>query len=196
VPPLFCDGFVDLSVVQEGTSGPTTTTLANALACRQERDNDAPSIECPPDITLVAGPDGYARLGREYQATASDAFGAVSVRRATLGALPVGTDEIDFEAIDERGNRAACGGVVLVEPFAGCAGDATGDGMVDVDDLVEVLLVVDLRTMDAPHWLRFGGIVKELYDVGVLPGVIRPMAVGFKTDEVRRYLSFPEVAEK
>ena len=57
------------------------------------------------------------------------------------------------------------------------------------------LLVVDLKTFDAPHWVRFGGIVKELYDVGVLPGVIRPMAVGFKTDEVRRYLSFPEVAE-
>ncbi len=56
-------------------------------------------------------------------------------------------------------------------------------------------LPIDLKTFDAPHWLRFGGIVKELYDVGVLPGVIRPMAVGFKTDEVRRYLSFPEVAE-
>ncbi len=54
------------------------------------------------------------------------------------------------------------------------------------------LLIVDLRTFDAPHWLRFGGVVKELYDVGVLPGIIRPMAVGFKTDEVRRYLSFPE----
>ena len=54
------------------------------------------------------------------------------------------------------------------------------------------LLIVDLKSFDAPHWLRFGGIVKELYDVGVLPGVIRPMAVGFKTDEVRRYLSFPE----
>ena len=54
------------------------------------------------------------------------------------------------------------------------------------------LLVVDLSTFDAPHWLRFGGIVKELYDVGVLPGVVRPMAVGFRTDEVRRYLSFPQ----
>lgn len=52
------------------------------------------------------------------------------------------------------------------------------------------LLIVDLKTFDAPHWLRFGGVVKELYDVGVLPGVIRPMAVGFKTDEIRRYLSF------
>lgn len=57
------------------------------------------------------------------------------------------------------------------------------------------LLVVDLRTFDAPHWLRFGGVVKELYDVGVLSGVIRPMAVGFKTDEVRRYLSFPDEQE-
>ncbi len=54
------------------------------------------------------------------------------------------------------------------------------------------LLVVDLNSFDAPHWMRFGGIVKELYDVGVLPGVVRPMAVGFKTDEVRRYLSFPD----
>ncbi len=54
------------------------------------------------------------------------------------------------------------------------------------------LLIVDLKTFDTPHWLRFGGIVRELYDVGVLNGVIRPMAVGFKTDELRRYLSFPE----
>ena len=54
------------------------------------------------------------------------------------------------------------------------------------------LLIVDLNTFDAPHWVRFGGIVKELYDVGVLPGIRRPMAVGFKTDEIRRYISFPQ----
>lgn len=57
------------------------------------------------------------------------------------------------------------------------------------------LMVVNLKTFDTPHWLRFGGIVTELYDVGVLPGVIRPMAVGFKTDEVKRYLSFPDVKD-
>ena len=51
---------------------------------------------------------------------------------------------------------------------------------------------MNTRTLEAPHWLRFGGVVRELYDVGVLPGVIRPMAIGFKTDEVRRYLSFAE----
>ncbi len=53
------------------------------------------------------------------------------------------------------------------------------------------LLVVDLRSFATPHWLRLGGVVRELYDVGVLTGVIRPMAVGFVSDEIRRYLSFP-----
>ncbi len=52
------------------------------------------------------------------------------------------------------------------------------------------LLVVDLRTFETPHWVRLGGVVRELYDVGVLPGVRRPMAVGFQSDEIRRYISF------
>lgn len=51
------------------------------------------------------------------------------------------------------------------------------------------LYVVDLRTGDVVHWLRLEGIVSELYDVVVLPGVVRPMALGFKTDEIRRTLS-------
>lgn len=54
------------------------------------------------------------------------------------------------------------------------------------------LLIVNLKTGDAPHWLRFDGIVRELYDVAVLPRVIRPMAIGFRTDEIRRYISFTE----
>ncbi|MBI4582952.1 MAG: TIGR03032 family protein [Planctomycetes bacterium] len=52
------------------------------------------------------------------------------------------------------------------------------------------LLVADLRTFETPHWVRLGGVVKELYDVGVLPGIVRPMAVGFRSDEIRRYISF------
>lgn len=51
------------------------------------------------------------------------------------------------------------------------------------------LLVIDLRTGDIVHWLRIEGIVEELYDVIVLPGVYRPMAIGFKTDEIRRILT-------
>jgi uncharacterized protein (TIGR03032 family) len=51
------------------------------------------------------------------------------------------------------------------------------------------LQVIDLRTGDVVHWLRIEGVVQELYDVVALPGVRRPMALGFKTDEIRRVVS-------
>ena len=54
------------------------------------------------------------------------------------------------------------------------------------------LLVIDLRTGDTVHWLRFGGLVKELYDIAVLPGVRRPMALGLVTDEIRRTITIGE----
>ncbi|HCL62476.1 MAG TPA: hypothetical protein DIC31_08370, partial [Rhizobiales bacterium] len=31
------------------------------------------------------------------------------------------------------------------------------------------------------HWFRIDGPVGELYDLGVVPGVVRPMALGFAT---------------
>ena len=49
--------------------------------------------------------------------------------------------------------------------------------------------MIDLRSGDIVHWLRIEGVVEELYDVVVLPGVARPMALGFKTDEIRRTVS-------
>jgi uncharacterized protein (TIGR03032 family) len=54
------------------------------------------------------------------------------------------------------------------------------------------LFIVDLRTGDCVHWLRLDGIVKELYDVVVLEDVIRPMALGFKSDEIRRTITIGE----
>lgn len=48
------------------------------------------------------------------------------------------------------------------------------------------LQVVDLNSGDAVHSLRIEGVVQELYDVAALPGAIRPSALGFKTDEIRR----------
>lgn len=51
------------------------------------------------------------------------------------------------------------------------------------------LQVIDLKTGDIVHWLRIEGVVQELYDVSVLPGVQRPMAIGFMTDEIRRILT-------
>ena len=54
------------------------------------------------------------------------------------------------------------------------------------------LLVIDLRSGDIVHWVRIDGVVEELYDVVALPGVTRPMALGFKTDEIRRTISIEE----
>jgi uncharacterized protein (TIGR03032 family) len=54
------------------------------------------------------------------------------------------------------------------------------------------LLVIDLKSGDVVHWVRVEGMVRELYDVAVLPGVCRPMALGFKTDEIQRIVSFGE----
>ena len=51
------------------------------------------------------------------------------------------------------------------------------------------LQIIDLRRGDVAHSLRIEGVVQELYDTAVLPGVTRPMAVGFKTDEICRMLT-------
>lgn len=51
------------------------------------------------------------------------------------------------------------------------------------------LMVIDLRSGDIVHWIRLEGIVQELYDVVVLPGVRRPMALGLVSDEIRRTIS-------
>ncbi|MFM7268778.1 MAG: TIGR03032 family protein [Cyanobium sp.] len=52
--------------------------------------------------------------------------------------------------------------------------------------------VVDLRTGDAVHWIRFEGLVDELYDVITLPGARNPSLIGFVSDEIRRLISIEE----
>jgi len=51
------------------------------------------------------------------------------------------------------------------------------------------LYVIDLRSGDVVHRLDIEGVVSELYDVVVLSNAARPLALGFKTDEIRRTLS-------
>ena len=55
--------------------------------------------------------------------------------------------------------------------------------------------VIDLNRGDVVHELRIEGVVEELYDVAALPGVQRSMAIGLKTDEIRRVLSLPHLTE-
>ena len=56
------------------------------------------------------------------------------------------------------------------------------------------LAVFDLRSGDMTGWVRIEGVVRELYDVAFLPGVRRPSAVGFKTDDVKRVFSIEGAA--
>lgn len=44
--------------------------------------------------------------------------------------------------------------------------------------------IIDLDSNACIHWFRIDGSVTELYDLGVVPGVVRPMALGFATDEI------------
>jgi len=54
------------------------------------------------------------------------------------------------------------------------------------------LAVIDLERGDMSAWVRIEGVVRELYDVAILPGVSRPSIVGFKSDEVRYVISIEE----
>jgi len=51
------------------------------------------------------------------------------------------------------------------------------------------LMVINLETGDIAHWLELHGGITEIYDVQVLFGVRRPMALGFKTDEINRLIT-------
>ena len=49
------------------------------------------------------------------------------------------------------------------------------------------LQIINLQTGDIVHWLRIEGIISELYDVVVLPGVRYPGCIGLQQpDELRR----------
>ncbi len=52
------------------------------------------------------------------------------------------------------------------------------------------IVVVDLDTGDLLHHLRIEGVVDEVFDVAVVPGAIRPMLLGFKTDEIKHMVRF------
>ncbi|MCC5633712.1 TIGR03032 family protein [Nostoc sphaeroides CHAB 2801] len=51
------------------------------------------------------------------------------------------------------------------------------------------LLVIDLQSGDIVHSVRIDGVILELYDVVTLPGIRRPMAIGLRTDEIRRVVT-------
>ncbi|MCY7382840.1 MAG: TIGR03032 family protein [Microcoleus sp. CAN_BIN18] len=75
-------------------------------------------------------------------------------------------------------------------------GDKTFSGL-ELDDLLVQkdaeprcgMMVVDINTGTVVHWLRFEGVVTELYDVQIIPEVQRPMALGFQTEEIAQLIT-------
>lgn len=57
------------------------------------------------------------------------------------------------------------------------------------------LLVVDIESGDAIEWVRIEGVVRELFDVAVLPGVSCPSAIGMRGNEVLRVLSIEDTLD-
>jgi uncharacterized protein (TIGR03032 family) len=53
------------------------------------------------------------------------------------------------------------------------------------------LVVVDLNRGEVVHWLRFGNLIEELFDIVVLPGCRQPRALGLQEDAIERLVSFP-----
>src|SRR6476469_6164169 len=75
-------------------------------------------------------------------------------------------------------------------------GDNTFSGL-ELDELLLAkdaearcgMMPIDLTTGAIVHWLRFEGIVTELYDLQVIPTVQKPMALGFQTDEIAQLIT-------
>ena len=51
------------------------------------------------------------------------------------------------------------------------------------------VFVVDLSTGDLVQWVRLEGAVFEMYDVAVIPGVVRPMTLGLRQEVIPRTIS-------
>src|SRR6185295_15151443 len=51
------------------------------------------------------------------------------------------------------------------------------------------IAIVDLEQGTLVHWLWLSGFVHEIYDVIALPGVTRPMALGFQNDQIQLVLT-------
>jgi uncharacterized protein (TIGR03032 family) len=50
--------------------------------------------------------------------------------------------------------------------------------------------IVDLNTGAIVHWARMESPIEELYDVAVLPGVVRPKALGFSSSVIGDQITY------
>jgi uncharacterized protein (TIGR03032 family) len=127
-----------------------------------------------------------------------------------LWVLNSGTGE--FGTVDRENGKfdpvAFCPGYMRGLTFVGdyaivglskARGNKTFSGLALDDRLADkkaeaqcALQIIDLKSGDIVNWLKIDGVVEELYDVVALPNAIRPMALGFKSDEIRHVISMGE----
>jgi uncharacterized protein (TIGR03032 family) len=55
--------------------------------------------------------------------------------------------------------------------------------------------VIDLDSGACVHWFRLDGAVAELYDLAIVPGAMRPMSLGFGSDEILGLITHDPLAE-
>ena len=53
------------------------------------------------------------------------------------------------------------------------------------------LVVIDLDRGELVHWVQLHGLVEELFDIVVLPGVRQPQTLGLHNDDIQRLVTFP-----
>ena len=56
--------------------------------------------------------------------------------------------------------------------------------------------VIDLDSGACVHWFRLDGAVAELYDLAVVPGVTRPMSLGFASNEILGLITHDPLADR
>jgi uncharacterized protein (TIGR03032 family) len=118
------------------------------------------------------------------------AFGRVDL--ATGGFEPIALCPGYARGLAFAGNHAIVG-LSLARENRTFAGLALDDALAARDTEPRCgLAIVDLASGEMTHWVRIEGLVRELYDVAMLPGVSRPSALGFITDEVNRVISIEE----
>jgi hypothetical protein len=55
--------------------------------------------------------------------------------------------------------------------------------------------VIDLKSGACVHWFRLDGGVAELYDLAIVPGAMRPMSLGFASNEILGLITHDPLAD-
>lgn len=53
------------------------------------------------------------------------------------------------------------------------------------------ILFINLKTLKLEHSLEMVGRLSEIYEIGILPGVVKPSAMGIEEEEIRRVVTIP-----